>query len=42
MSKLREEGVTSPSEVAEAYIEPDGNISVKKKKLILDAENALT
>jgi uncharacterized membrane protein YcaP (DUF421 family) len=30
MSKLREEGVTSPSEVAEAHIEPDGNISVKK------------
>jgi uncharacterized membrane protein YcaP (DUF421 family) len=31
MSKLREEGVTNPSEVAEAYIEPDGNISVKKQ-----------
>ncbi|WP_225709052.1 DUF421 domain-containing protein [Bradyrhizobium cenepequi] len=30
MSKLREEGVASPSEVAEAYIEPDGNISVRK------------
>jgi uncharacterized membrane protein YcaP (DUF421 family) len=31
MSKLREEGVRSPSEVLEAYIEPDGSISVKKK-----------
>jgi uncharacterized membrane protein YcaP (DUF421 family) len=31
MSKLREEGVTGPEDVAEAYIEPDGNISVKRK-----------
>jgi uncharacterized membrane protein YcaP (DUF421 family) len=31
MSKLREAGITSPSEVAESYIEPDGNISVKKR-----------
>lgn len=32
MSKLREEGVASPADVAEAYIEGDGNISVKKKE----------
>jgi uncharacterized membrane protein YcaP (DUF421 family) len=31
MSKLREEGVRSPSEVAQAYMEPDGNISVRRK-----------
>ena len=31
MSHLREEGVSRPDEVEEAYVEPDGNISVKKK-----------
>jgi uncharacterized membrane protein YcaP (DUF421 family) len=31
MSHLREEGVSRPEEVAEAYVEPDGSISVKKK-----------
>ena len=31
MSHLREEGVSRPDEVAEAYVEPDGNISVKKR-----------
>jgi uncharacterized membrane protein YcaP (DUF421 family) len=31
MSHLREEGVSRPDEVAEAYVEPDGSISVKKK-----------
>lgn len=31
MSKLREEGIGSPAEVSEAYIEGDGNISVKKQ-----------
>lgn len=30
LSKLREEGVDGPSHVSEAYIEGDGNISVKK------------
>ena len=32
MSKLREEGIASPADVIEAYIEGDGNISVKKKE----------
>ena len=32
LSKLREEGVESPSEVAQAYMEPSGNISVKKRE----------
>jgi len=32
MSHLREEGVSSPNEVALAYVEPDGSISVKKKQ----------
>jgi uncharacterized membrane protein YcaP (DUF421 family) len=32
MSKLREEGVESPSEVAQAYMEPDGEISLRKKE----------
>lgn len=32
MSKLREEGIADPSDVVEAYIEGDGNISVEKKK----------
>ncbi|WP_245481416.1 YetF domain-containing protein [Bradyrhizobium sp. LVM 105] len=32
LSKLREEGVESPADVIEAYIEGDGNISVKKKE----------
>ncbi|MDD1525729.1 DUF421 domain-containing protein [Bradyrhizobium sp. WBOS7] len=32
LSKLREEGVDSPADVIEAYIEGDGNISVKKKE----------
>ena len=31
MSHLREEGVLSPHEVARAYVEPNGTISVKKK-----------
>jgi uncharacterized membrane protein YcaP (DUF421 family) len=31
MSHLREKGVSRPDEVAEAYVEPDGSISVKKK-----------
>lgn len=31
MSHLRQEGVTSPTEVKEAYVEPDGTISVKKR-----------
>ena len=31
MSHLREEGVSRPDEVEEAYVEPDGSISVKKK-----------
>lgn len=30
LSKLREEGVDGPAHVSEAYIEGDGNISVKK------------
>lgn len=30
LSKLREEGVDGPAHVGEAYIEGDGNISVKK------------
>jgi uncharacterized membrane protein YcaP (DUF421 family) len=32
MSRLREEGVTNPSDVEQAYMEPDGTISVKKRK----------
>ena len=32
LSKLREEGVDSPADVIEAFIEGDGNISVKKKE----------
>jgi uncharacterized membrane protein YcaP (DUF421 family) len=32
MSRLREEGVTNPKEVEQAYMEPDGTISVKKRK----------
>lgn len=32
MSQLREQGVSSPREVAQAYVEPDGRISVKKKE----------
>ncbi|MCA1414805.1 DUF421 domain-containing protein [Bradyrhizobium sp. NBAIM20] len=32
MSKLREEGIAGPADVVEAYIEGDGNISVKKKE----------
>jgi uncharacterized membrane protein YcaP (DUF421 family) len=32
MSRLREEGVTDPKEVKQAYMEPDGNISVEKLK----------
>lgn len=31
-SKLREHGVTDPSEVAKAYMEPDGQVTVLKKK----------
>jgi uncharacterized membrane protein YcaP (DUF421 family) len=31
LSKLREEGVESAQEVARAYMEPNGNISVKKR-----------
>ncbi len=31
-SKLREHGVTEPSEVDKAYMEPDGQITVLKKK----------
>jgi uncharacterized membrane protein YcaP (DUF421 family) len=31
MSHLREEGAAGPGEVAQAYVEPDGSISVKKK-----------
>lgn len=31
MSHLREEGVSEPRDVEEAYVEPDGRISVKKK-----------
>jgi uncharacterized membrane protein YcaP (DUF421 family) len=31
MSHLREEGVSQPDEVAKAYVEPDGSISVKKR-----------
>ena len=30
LSKLREEGITSPSDVKKAYIEGDGNISVQR------------
>jgi uncharacterized membrane protein YcaP (DUF421 family) len=30
-SKLREHGVTEPSEVEKAYMEPDGQITVLKK-----------
>jgi uncharacterized membrane protein YcaP (DUF421 family) len=32
LSKLREEGVKSPADVARAFMEADGNISVQKKK----------
>lgn len=31
-SKLREQGVDDPREVAKAYIEPDGQVTVLKKK----------
>lgn len=31
-SKLREHGVTDPGEVEKAYMEPDGQITVLKKK----------
>ena len=31
-SKLREHGVTDPSEVEKAYMEPDGQVTVLKKK----------
>ena len=31
-SKLREQGVADPREVAKAYIEPDGQVTVLKKK----------
>ena len=31
LSKLREEGVDGPADVARAFMEPDGNISVKKR-----------
>jgi uncharacterized membrane protein YcaP (DUF421 family) len=31
-SKLREEGVEDPGEVAKAYLEPDGQVTVIKKK----------
>jgi uncharacterized membrane protein YcaP (DUF421 family) len=31
-TKLREHGVTDPSEVEKAYIEPDGQVTVLKKK----------
>jgi uncharacterized membrane protein YcaP (DUF421 family) len=31
-TKLREHGVTDPREVAKAYIEPDGQVTVLKKK----------
>lgn len=31
-SKLREQGVSDPREVAKAYIEPDGQVTVLKKK----------
>jgi uncharacterized membrane protein YcaP (DUF421 family) len=30
-TKLREHGVTDPCEVAKAYIEPDGQVTVLKK-----------
>jgi uncharacterized membrane protein YcaP (DUF421 family) len=30
-TKLREHGVTDPHEVAKAYIEPDGQVTVLKK-----------
>jgi uncharacterized membrane protein YcaP (DUF421 family) len=32
MSRLREEGVTNPNDVEQAYMEPDGTISVKTRK----------
>jgi uncharacterized membrane protein YcaP (DUF421 family) len=32
-TKLREHGVTDPREVAKAYIEPDGQVTVLKKKI---------
>jgi uncharacterized membrane protein YcaP (DUF421 family) len=32
MSRLREESVSDPSEVLQAHMEPDGTISVKKRK----------
>lgn len=32
MSHLRKEGATDPGEVELAYVEPDGSISVKKKR----------
>ena len=32
LSKLREEGVESPNDVQRAFMEPDGNISVKKRE----------
>jgi uncharacterized membrane protein YcaP (DUF421 family) len=31
-TKLREHGVTDPREVAKAYIEPDGQVTVLKKQ----------
>lgn len=31
-TKLREHGITDPREVAKAYIEPDGQVTVLKKK----------
>lgn len=31
-TKLREHGVTSPEDVAKAYIEPDGQVTVLRKK----------
>jgi uncharacterized membrane protein YcaP (DUF421 family) len=32
LTKLREQGVSGPSEVAKSYMEPDGQITVIKKK----------
>lgn len=31
MSRLREQGAARPDDVSQAYVEPDGSISVKKK-----------
>ena len=40
-TKLREHGVTDPHEVAKAYMEPDGQVTVLKKTPDLDAERFL-